>query len=160
MIHEWACCDEAANYQLPIATAFWAIWIISAEECSSLMENLMLMCCSTHSVILNVTATQYTCSLEGTYLTHWLVQWSRHSLFMHACSSPLSGCQVTSMPCKHSWIVSGQTSYIVKVYNYNGICVYIITLNLHNVICQLHLKLGTKWKNPLIMCWRYLCVVC
>ena len=22
VIHEWACCDEAANYQLPIATAF------------------------------------------------------------------------------------------------------------------------------------------
>ena len=28
------------------------------------------------SVILNVTATQYTCSLNGIYHLHWLVQWS------------------------------------------------------------------------------------
>ena len=31
---------------------------------------------------LNVTATQYTCSLSGIYQPHWLVQWSRHCSHM------------------------------------------------------------------------------
>ena len=39
--------------------------------------------CSTRSVILSATATQYTCSLKGIYSPHWLVQWSRHCLGMH-----------------------------------------------------------------------------
>ena len=34
--------------------------------------------CSTHSVILNVMATQCTCSLNGICCPHWLVQRSRH----------------------------------------------------------------------------------
>ena len=38
-MHEWACChDKAANHQLPIAAAFWIIWIVSMEECSSLKQ--------------------------------------------------------------------------------------------------------------------------
>ena len=35
------------------------------------------ICYSTCSVILNATATQYTCLLNGVYCLHWLVQWSR-----------------------------------------------------------------------------------
>ena len=78
-MHEQACCcDEAANHQLPIAADFWTIQIVSTEECSSLMPHLMEICCSTHSVILNTTATQYTCSLNSICSPHWLVQWSRH----------------------------------------------------------------------------------
>ena len=66
MMHEWVCCrDEAANHQLPIAVAFWITWIVSAEECSSLTQNLMQICSSTRSVTLIVTATQYTCSLNS-----------------------------------------------------------------------------------------------
>ena len=42
------------------------------------MKNLMQICWSTHSVILNATATQYTHSLNRVYSTHWLVQWSHH----------------------------------------------------------------------------------
>ena len=72
------CCDEAANHQLPIAVTFWIIQIVSMEQCSSLMQNLMQIRWSTHSVILNVTASQYTCSLNVIYYPHWLVQWSRH----------------------------------------------------------------------------------
>ena len=84
VIDEWVCCcDEAANHQLPIAFAFWVIWIVSREECSSLTQNLMQICCSCCSVILNVTATQYTCSLNGIYRPHWLVQWNRHCSHMH-----------------------------------------------------------------------------
>ena len=41
--------------------AFWIIQIVAAEDCSSLMQNLMQICCSTRSAILNVMATQYTC---------------------------------------------------------------------------------------------------
>ena len=48
MNHERVCChDEAANHQLPIAAAFWIIGIVSAEECSSLTQNLMQIHCST-----------------------------------------------------------------------------------------------------------------
>ena len=70
--------DKAANHQLPIALTFWIIQIVSVEECSSLTQNLMQICYSTCSVILNATATQYTCSLNGVYRPHWLVQWSHH----------------------------------------------------------------------------------
>ena len=72
------CHDEAANHQLPIAAAFWIIWIVSVEECSRLTQSLMQIHCSAHSIILNATTTQYTCSLNGVYHPHWLVQWSRH----------------------------------------------------------------------------------
>ena len=37
--------------------AFWIIWIVSAEECSNLMQSLMQIHCCTHSVILNAMAT-------------------------------------------------------------------------------------------------------
>ena len=58
--------------------AFWIIWIVFADEGSSLTQNLMQICYSTCSVILHVTATQYTCSLNSAYGPHWLVQWSHH----------------------------------------------------------------------------------
>ena len=42
LMHDWVCChDEAANHQLPIAVAFWIICIVSIEECSRLMQNLV-----------------------------------------------------------------------------------------------------------------------
>ena len=78
-MHEWlCCCNETANHQLPIAAVFWILQIMSTEECSSLMQNLMCICCSTSSVILNEMTTQYTRSLSGVYHPHWPVQWSRH----------------------------------------------------------------------------------
>ena len=83
VMHEFLHCRvEAANHQLPIAVVFWIIRIVSVEECSSLMQNLMQNCCFTHSVILNVMATQYTCSLSSIYHPHWLVQWSHHCSHM------------------------------------------------------------------------------
>ena len=42
----------------------WIVWIVSMEECSSLMQNSMQIHCSARLVILNVTATQHTCSLS------------------------------------------------------------------------------------------------
>ena len=70
----WSC-------QSPVAAAFWIIRIVSSEECSSLMQNLMQIHSSTtSSVILNVMATQYTCSLNGVYCPHW--QRSHHCSHM------------------------------------------------------------------------------
>ena len=84
MMHEQACChDEAVNHQSLIVLAFWNIWMVSMEECSSLMQNLLQIHCSTRSVILNARATQYTCSLNSIYRPHWLVQWSHHCSCMH-----------------------------------------------------------------------------
>ena len=84
VMHEWAhCCGEAANHQFPIAAAFWFIPIVSQEKCSSLTQNLIQIHCSPCSVILSMTATQYTCSLNGMYCPYWLVQWSRHHSHMH-----------------------------------------------------------------------------
>ena len=78
MMHELVlCCDVAANHQLPTAAAFWIIWIVSAEECSSLMQNLVQIRCSAHLVTLNATATHYTYSTASTV---------KLSLFMHAHS--------------------------------------------------------------------------
>ena len=79
VMHEQVCCcNEAANYQLPIVAAFWIIQIVSAEEYSGLTQNLTQVCCSISSVILNVTVQQYKCSLNSVSCPHWLVQWSRH----------------------------------------------------------------------------------
>ena len=71
--------DEASSHQLPIAVVFWIIWIVSTKECLSLTWNLMRIHCSTRSVILHMTATQYTWSLNCIYHLHWPVQWSHCS---------------------------------------------------------------------------------
>ena len=76
------CCDKAASHRLLTAAGFWIIQIVSEEECSSLMQNFVQICCSIRSVILNVMATQYTCSLNGIYHPHWLVQWCCHCAHM------------------------------------------------------------------------------
>ena len=81
MLERARCRDEAANHQLPIAVASWTIRIVSAEECSSLTQNLVQIPCSTRSVILNATATHYTCSLNCD--RHWLLQRSCHCSHMH-----------------------------------------------------------------------------
>ena len=92
MIHEPThCLDRAVSHQLPIAVAFWIIQIVSTEECLSLMQNLMQIHCSPCSVILNVMATQYTCSLNGIYCAHWLVQWRLH-------------CSDTHIPVHYPWL--------------------------------------------------------
>ena len=107
VMHKWThCCDEAASHQLPIAAAFWIIRIVFAEECSSLMQNLMQICCSTCSVILIVMATQYTCSLNGIYCPNWLVQWSHH------CSGM---CIPVHFPCLPCYINVAQTLLIVLI---------------------------------------------
>ena len=46
MLAQAHCCEEAASHQLPVAVA---VWIVSVEECSILMQNLMEIHCSTQS---------------------------------------------------------------------------------------------------------------
>ena len=82
-------CDEAASHQLPIAVGFWIIQVVSTGEFSSLMQNLIQICCCTHSVILNVMATQYTFS-HNWHLLLPLTNTVKSSLFTHVHSSPLS----------------------------------------------------------------------
>ena len=83
----WCTSGHVVVRKLPIrlsrAVAFWIIWVVSAEECWSLMQNLIQIRCSTHSVILNTTATQCTCSLNSIYHPHWLVQWNHHCSCTH-----------------------------------------------------------------------------
>ena len=119
VIHEQAYChDEAANHQLLIVAVFWIIRIVSMEECSSLTQNLIQICCFTCSFILNEMATQCTCLLNSIYHPHWLVQCSCHC--SHAHSSPLFLAVRLHQCCanhycyiNNGWTFSGQTlSYI------------------------------------------------
>ena len=115
-MHERAHChDEAANHQLSTSAAFWSIQIVSAEECSSLTQNLMQICCSTQSCQMwqpHSTHTQTAGRLLPP-LTSTVKSW----LFMHVHSSPLSlatrvhGCHTNhSRHTNNSWSFSGQTS--------------------------------------------------
>ena len=115
------CHDEAASHQLPVAAAFWIICIVSMEECSSLMQNAMQIHCSTRSVILNVMATQYTCSLNSFYHPHWLEQQSHHCSHMRIpVHSPwLPGYIDVDANCScyinNDWTFSRQTSDICSL---------------------------------------------
>ena len=80
----WSC-------QSPLAHSCSLLNQLNSEEFSSLGQNLMQMCCSSHSVILNVMVTQYTCSLKCVYHPHWLVQWSHH-------------CSHTDIPVLSPWL--------------------------------------------------------
>ena len=121
---EQTCCrDEAASHQLSM-TGLLTHRIVSVEEYSNLTQNLMQIHWSTCSVILNVTATQYTCSLDGVYCPHWPV---KLSFFMSVHSSPLSltarlhGCRTN---CSHyinnDWTSSGQTKHIMHRWQTQG----------------------------------------
>ena len=103
--------------------ATWITWIVFMEECSSLMQNLMQTGCSTHSVILYVTTTQYTCWLNGVYHPHWVVQWSHHCSHWNVHSSPLSlaarlhWCHAN---CSH-YINHGWTSFQTDLLYFNSL---------------------------------------
>ena len=109
----WFTGQHSVHWATPARTslkAFWIIRVVSVEECSSLIQNLMQIRCCPHLVILNATATQYTRSLNGICRPHWLVQWSCHCSHVHTavCSPWLSG--------YHSrYINNGWTSSTVRV---------------------------------------------
>ena len=86
---------------LPIAAAFWIFWIIriaSMEECSSLMQNLMQICCSTCSIILNVTAIVHMVT-EG-HLPPPLTRYCEVAIVQACAFQSTLGCQGTPVLCK------------------------------------------------------------
>ena len=113
--HLWSICATVICTALIASSPkAWIIWIVSTEEYSSLMQNLIQIHCSTHSVILNVMATQYTCPLNGVY--HPLTSTVKSPLFRHVHSSPLSlasrlhWCWANcSLYINNGWAFSGQT---------------------------------------------------
>ena len=118
MMHEQAHCrDEAAHRQSPIAAAFWISWIVFMEECSSLMQNLMQIRCSTNSSHFDYNGHTIH-MLTQQHLLPPLTSTVKLSLFTHAYSSPLSlaarwhQCHTN---CSHyinnGWTFSRQTLY-------------------------------------------------
>ena len=109
--------------------------MVSAEECSSLMQNVMQIRCSTHSVILNAMATQYTHLMA---LLSPLSSTVKLSLFTHEHSSPLSlavrlhQCHANlSLFINNGWTFSGQTSFIYIYVQYIcAICLCVCILKL------------------------------
>ena len=93
MMHEWVCCrDEATNHQLPTAAAFWicrGMFKLNAKFDADVLP---------YSLILNATATQYTCALNSIYHPHWLVEWSHPCSCMHIpVHSPWLPCYINVM---------------------------------------------------------------
>ena len=154
-MHEQAHCrDEAANHQLHIAVAFRIIWIVSMEECSSLTQNLTQIHCSTRSVIFNMTSTQYTCSLNGIYRPHWLVQWSCH-------------CSCTCIPVHSPWLLGyidfAQTILIILtmagLFWTDFTCKKdtVVIYNFYNCINMKHTQKITNYKCKTYWIFRVTC---
>ena len=85
MRYAWAGALSWGSFQSPVTHSCGLLNHLNSflGGYSSLRENLMQIHCSTHSVILNVMATQYTCSLYSLYRPHWLVQRSSHRSHKH-----------------------------------------------------------------------------
>ena len=88
---------------------------------------------------LNVTATQYTCTLNSIYFAPWLVQWSRYCSFMRIpVHYPWLPGYISGANCSHyinnGWTFSRQTSYkeLPRQEKANGVH-YHQTSNIWNV---------------------------
>ena len=118
VMHKQAhCCDEAASHQLPTASAFWIIPIVSTEKCSSLTGNF-------GADLLLYSLSHFECNgytvhvLTQRHLPPPLTSTVKSSLFTHAHSSPLSlAARLRRCHANHShyvnngWTFSGQTFY-------------------------------------------------
>ena len=137
-MREWCtcCCNEAANHRLPISAVFWIIWIVSTEECSSLMHNLIQIHCSTQSFWM---WRPHSTHAHSTVSTAPLTSTAKLSLFIHVHSSPHSlaarlhrCCTNCSRYINNGWTFCGQTSY--------------------NNLCTEKNWCGSSW--PQVMCFR------
>ena len=115
-MHEWVlCCDEAANYQLPIAVAFWIM-----NHPNSFRGGMFKLNTKFDTLLAHFECDSHT--------VHMLSQWClpppptstvKSSLFTHGHSSLLSLAGRLHQCCaKHShtnnrWTFSGQTLYIL-----------------------------------------------
>ena len=83
MMHKRVSChDEAANHQLPIAAAFRIMSIVSAEECSSLAQNVMQTHCSTQSSCMRQPHSTRAHSTASTAPTDWYSE----VVIVHTCA--------------------------------------------------------------------------
>ena len=116
VMHEQACChDEPANHQLPIAAAFWILWIVS--------RRIFKLNAKGNADLLLYSLSHFECNGRT---VHMLTQWRlpppptskvKLPLFTHAHSSPLSlavrlhQCG-TNCSCylNNGWTFYGQTS--------------------------------------------------
>ena len=131
MMHEQACyCDKAASHHLPIAAAFWIIWIVSAEECSSLMQNLI-------ADLLLYLLSHFECDSR---IVHMLTQWRlppplastvRSSLFMHVHSSPLS------LAARLHWCRTNRFHYINNGWTFSGQTLYMWCATAIHQVCNI-----------------------
>ena len=155
VMHEQVCCcDKAANHQLPVAVSFGIIWIVSMEKCSSLIQNLMQICCSMSNIllILNVMATQCTCSLNGIYHPHWLAQFSCHC--SHMCIARnfpwLPGYMnvVQNFPV----ILTVAALFLDILSSYVCVCVYLYLF----YICKIKLTILIIFKNNHLLWYAFI----
>ena len=95
--------------------AFGIIWIVSVEECSSLMQNLMQICCSTCSVIFE--CDNHTVHiLTQRHLPPPLTSTVQSSLFKSTLLGWFYQSPANCSPyINHGWTFSRQTSYILSI---------------------------------------------
>ena len=140
-MHEWACyCDEAANPPLPTAAAFWVIWIVSIEECSSLTQ----IWCRFIALLCHFERDGHAVHVltQGHLPSLPLTSTVKSSLSTQADSSPLSlAARLHRCHTNHShyinngWTFSGQTlppSRFLSIY----MCVYrYVCMHIYVCIC-------------------------
>ena len=92
-----------------------------------------------YSVILNVTVTQYTCSLNGIY---WQVQWSHHCSCMHIPAHCLwlpgyiSVMQTILVILKMAGFFPDRTLFVYEyIFIYLHICIYFMYLYMYIFLC-------------------------
>ena len=110
-MHEQVCChDEAVNYLLPTGVAFWIIQIVSGEEYSSLMQNMMQIYCS---LISHFDGKDHTIHmLTQQHLPPPLTIMVKLSLFTHVHSSSLF------LAARLHWCCANSTCYINNGWNF------------------------------------------
>ena len=119
--------------------AFWIIQIFSVEECSSLMQNLMQICCLTCSVIL--VQQPHSTHAHSTASTAPLTSTVKSSLFTHAHSSPLS------LAARLRWCHSNRSCYINSGWTFSrqSLCVFVC------VYTHIYLKINYRNKNKIFL---------
>ena len=120
-------------------------------------ENLMQICCSTCSVILNAMATQYTCSLNSIYHPHWLVQWSCHCSHMRIpVHSPWLPGYIDAMQTVLVMLtMAGLFPDRPHIYIYIRVCVCI-----HIYICCAYVYIIYDFKISILLFTCLLCLFC
>ena len=134
VIHEQLIVIKKLPIMLPTAATFWIIHIVSAEECSSLMQNFMQICCSVLSVILNVMSTQYTQQYPLTPVTSRV----KSSLFTHVHSSSLSlAARLHQCHTNHSRYINNGWTFLDRPCMYSDVCVFVHTsIHIYTDICM------------------------